>query len=108
MIRRSSLRIRITLITTIIMILISIILTGISVYNANTTFVPLINEKNIKNGEIDKDSDIELKPSIDNKIELSDGSEDLGIYYAESIDVNSLEYSFKIKAILYMIIIIII
>lgn len=108
MIRRSSLRIRITLITTIIMILISIILTGISVYNANSIFVPIINEENIKNGEVDKDSSIELKPTIDNEIESIDELEDLDIHYRESVDVNSLAYSFKSKAILYMIIIIII
>ncbi|MDZ4993692.1 HAMP domain-containing protein [Clostridium perfringens] len=108
MIRKSSLRIKITLVATIIMILISIILTGISVYNANSIFVPTINEENIKNGEVDKDSSIELRPTIGNEIESIGESEDLDIHYRESVDVNSLAYSFKSKAILYMIIIIII
>lgn len=54
MINKLSLRVKITFIVTVIIILISTILTITSVYNANTIFLPKINNMNISNEHIYK------------------------------------------------------
>ena len=108
MIKRFSLRIRITLVATIIMILISLILTGISVYNAKITFFPIISRIDINKGEIENGSEIEQEYSMDMKLESIEELDDSNSYYVESINYGSLAHNFKNNAILYMILVIII
>ncbi len=95
MINRLSLRFKITLVVTIIIILISTILTITSVHNANITFVPKIDNVNTGNGLVYK---------LNN--ELINDSANEEVKYQESIDEGGLVRSFKYNATLYMIIII--
>lgn len=107
MIRRTSLRIRITLVATIIMILVSVILTGISIYNAKINFLPAIGQIDINKGDIVNDSEMKLDGSMGMGFEEIEGEENSNVQYEESINYSSLEHAFKNTAILYMIVIII-
>lgn len=94
MINRLSLRVKITLIVTVIIILISTILTITSVYNANIIFSPTVNDINTSSEPIYKLDDESINEPV--KGEVS---------YIESIDGGILSHNFKNNAVLYMIIV---
>lgn len=91
MINKLSLRVKITLVVTIIIILNSIILTITSVHNANIIFLPTVNN---------------INSIYEFDTELINDSDNGSVIYKESIDNSKLAHNFKYNAILYMVIII--
>lgn len=100
MIKNLSLRVKITAITTAIMILISVILTIVSVFNANKSIYSLDTAMDQKWNSYNN--------SAENQIENNSNNKDESINPSENTAVDNAKYLFKVNAIIYMVIIIVI
>ena len=119
MFKKLSLRIKITIITTIIIILVSVILTIVSVFNANNGIYSVMTARDIPNDNrnssnnseeskiIDKNSSIEKSEEYHSLPNIYEKANDSNEQSSENIAAVNAIYLFKVNAITYMIIIII-
>lgn len=117
MIKSLSLRVKITLIATIIMMIIAIVLTVLSVFNANLGFLTMMNEvvidstTDVQNGENQLEYELtlpEMTSINDIKSYLEEGVIEKDTDISQSLASTTLNavHNFKIASIMYMMIII--
>lgn len=102
MIKKLSLRIRITMMTTLILISISVVLTVVSVYNADYNFVKASNTQSAVRGSDDMDSEEFKNMLLDNIISYYDSLKN------SNNSINDRANAFRVYAILSMVVIIVI